>query len=83
METDYLRTCVKPKLLIQGAEDRHSSEENWKALAAGFSPEAAAKTQMVFIPGADHFFTGHMDEMTDALDGWLSQRHQLPPATQP
>jgi alpha/beta superfamily hydrolase len=83
MEADYLRTCAKPKLLIQGAEDRHSSEENWKALAAGFSPETATKTQMVFIPGADHFFTGHIDEMTDAVAGWLTQRHQLPPATEP
>ena len=83
LEAGYLRMCAKPKLLIQGAEDRYGSEENWKALIAGFSPETAAKTQVVFIPGADHFFTGHIDEMTHELAGWLTQRHPLPPATEP
>jgi uncharacterized protein len=82
LEAGYLRTCAKPKLLIQGAGDRYGSEENWKALVAGFSPETAAKTQVLFIPEADHFFTGHIDEMTDALAGWLTQRHRLAPAAE-
>jgi alpha/beta superfamily hydrolase len=83
LEAGYLRTCAKPKLLIQGAEDRYGSEENWKELVAGFSPETATNTRLVFIPGADHFFTGHIDEMTRAVAGWLTQRHPLQPATEP
>jgi uncharacterized protein len=82
LDAGYLRECAKPKLLIQGAGDRYGSEEDWKALVAGFSPEIATNTQVVFIPGADHFFTGHMDEMTHALAGWLTQRHALKPTAQ-
>ena len=78
LEAGYLRMCAKPKLLIQGAEDRYGSGENWKALVASFSPEAAAKTQVVFIPGADHFFTGHIDEMT-LEPGWMA--HPAPSAS--
>jgi uncharacterized protein len=83
LEAGYLHACAKPKLLVQGAEDRYGSDESWKALVAGFSPETAANTQVVFVPGADHFFTGHIDEMTQAVAGWLTQRHPLWPATQP
>jgi hypothetical protein len=83
LEVGYLRTCAKPKLLIQGAGDRYGSQENWKVLIAGFSPETAATTQVIFIPGADHFFTGHIDGMTEAVAGWLVQRHRLAPATEP
>jgi uncharacterized protein len=83
LEASYLRACAKPKLLIHGAEDRYGSEENWRALVAGFSPETAANTQVVFVPGADHFFTGHIEEMTQAVAGWLTQRHPLWCATEP
>jgi len=81
LEADYLRRCAKPKLLIQGAEDRYGSAESWEALVAGFSPETAAHTRLVFIPGADHFFTGHIDEMTHGVAGWL-ELHP-PPAAEP
>jgi alpha/beta superfamily hydrolase len=29
--------------------------------------------RLVIIPGADHFFTGHIPEMASALDAWLSE----------
>lgn len=83
LDASYLRACAKPKLLLQGAGDRYGSEENWKTLVAGFSPEIAMKTQVVFIPGADHFFTGHIDEMTRALAEWLTHRHALKPIPEP
>ena len=82
LDASYLRTCAKPKLLLQGAADRYGSEENWKTLVAGFPAETAKNTQVVFIPGADHFFTDHIDQMTQALAEWLRQRHPLTPATE-
>jgi alpha/beta superfamily hydrolase len=71
----YLQACTKPKLLVQGTEDRYGSMENWEKLLAELSPEEAAGTQAVFIRGADHFFTGRMDDMTLAISNWLVQRH--------
>ena len=83
LDVGYLRTCAKPKLLIQGAEDRYGSKENWEALIAGFSPEAAVQTQVVFIPEADHFFAHQIDPMVLAVAGWLTERHPLWSATEP
>lgn len=83
LDASYLRACAKPRLLLQGAADRYGSEKNWKALVAGFPAETAKNTQVVFIPGADHFFTGHIDQMTHTLAEWITQRHSLTPATEP
>lgn len=75
LDARFLRNCSKPKLLVQGSEDRFGSKENWEKLLAGTSTEGSSGTEAVFIPGADHFFTGHIDEMTDALRDWLVRRH--------
>jgi uncharacterized protein len=77
LDATYLQTCAKPTLFIQGAEDRYGSKSNWEKLLAGFSPDATQKIRSVSIPGADHFFTGHLDEMTQAIADWLIHRHPL------
>lgn len=75
LDARYLRSCSKPKLLVQGSEDHFGSKENWEKLLTGTSPEGSSGTEAVFIPGADHFFTGHIDEMTQVVSDWLVQRH--------
>ncbi len=71
---DYLRTCAKPKLLVQGENDQYAAKSGFESFAAGFHPEAIAATRVVFVPG-DHFFSGHLNEMADALRRWLLDRH--------
>jgi uncharacterized protein len=71
---DYLRTCAKPKLLIQGENDQYAAKSRFESFAGGFHPEASAATRVVFVPG-DHFFSGHLDEMADVLRRWLMERH--------
>lgn len=63
----YLRNCTKPKLILQGSRDRFGPRENVEALVAEW-PEPK---RVVFIEGADHFFTGKLREMTAALEDWL------------
>jgi alpha/beta superfamily hydrolase len=78
----YLSSCAKPKLLIQGGNDQYAEKSHFESFVQAFNPEAAAATQVVLIPSADHFFTGHLDEMTDALRRWMVARHpewKLPP----
>jgi hypothetical protein len=36
----------------------------------------AEPKRLLLIPGADHFFTGHLESMQQALVGWLKE--QLP-----
>lgn len=73
LDTSVVLNCVKPKLLLQGSEDRYGSKENWSALTARFHPDAASQTRVVFIHGADHFFTGRLEEMTVAIAEWLTE----------
>ena len=79
---NYLSTCTKPKLLIQGENDQYAARSHFESFVQTFNPEAAAATRVVFIPAADHFFTGHLGEMADALHRWMATRHpnlKLPP----
>lgn len=69
VDASYLRRCAKPKLFIQGGDDPFSSRENLEALF-GALPEPK---RLVFIEGADHFFTGHLDEVGAAMAAWLDR----------
>lgn len=72
---NYLSICTKPKLLIQGENDQYAARSHFESFIQTFDREAAAATRVVFIPAADHFFTGHLDEMADALRRWIAARH--------
>ncbi|PYU27425.1 MAG: alpha/beta hydrolase [Acidobacteria bacterium] len=72
---NYLSICTKPKLLIQGENDQYAGRSHFESFIQTFDREAAAATRVVFIPAADHFFTGHLDEMADALRRWIAARH--------
>jgi uncharacterized protein len=65
----FLEFCAKPKLFLQGENDQYGSVPVVQALVAKI-PEPR---RLVVIPGADHFFAGHISEMTAALDAWLSE----------
>jgi uncharacterized protein len=67
----YLRGCAKPKLFVQGANDQFGSRTNVEEL---FATLPAPKT-LVFVEGADHFFTGQLEQVRAAIDDWLDERH--------
>jgi alpha/beta superfamily hydrolase len=66
---DYLRGCAKRKLFLQGAQDEFGSRDNVQAL---FDTLPEPK-QLVFVDGADHFFTGKLDQVAQAIGRWLGQ----------
>jgi uncharacterized protein len=72
---NYLSTCTKPKLLIQGEDDQYAAKSHFESFVETFNPDAGNATGVVFIPAADHFFTGHLDEVADALRAWMFSRH--------
>jgi alpha/beta superfamily hydrolase len=63
----FLSSCQKPKLFVSGAQDQFAP--------AGELPNvidaASGPKQFVLVPGADHFFTGHLDEMRAAISDWV------------
>jgi alpha/beta superfamily hydrolase len=65
----YLRTCAKPKLILQGGNDQYGSRANIEALFATLSEPK----RLVIVDDADHFFAGHLDEVGAAIRGWLDE----------
>jgi alpha/beta superfamily hydrolase len=65
----YLRSCEKPKLIVQGGNDQFGSRANVEAL---FSTMPEPK-RLVIVEGADHFFAGKLNEVGAAIDAWLGE----------
>jgi alpha/beta superfamily hydrolase len=66
----FLRHCEIPKLFLSGEQDEYATKtELIEAAAAASEPKKVA-----LVPGADHFFTGHLSGMQSALAGWLKEQ---------
>jgi uncharacterized protein len=66
-DLSYLRTCAKPKLIIQGRNDQFGSPANVEALFETL-PEPK---RLVIVDAADHFFTGKLDRVGAAIGEWV------------
>ena len=67
---DFLRECRKPKLFVSGAHDEFGPRGEVERMVAA---EAEPK-HLVRIPGADHFFEGHLPAVSHAIEEWLRDR---------
>ncbi len=67
-----LTSCTIPKLFLSGDRDQFAPAEELARVAAC----AAEPKRLVLLAGADHFFTGQLEPMQQALSGWLKE--QLP-----
>jgi alpha/beta superfamily hydrolase len=63
----FLPACTFPKLFLSGNRDQYAPEHQLRSVVA----EAAEPKHLEFIPGADHFFTGHLSAMQSALSQWI------------
>ncbi len=66
---EMLRQSKQPKLLLSGGRDEFASPAQ---LAQVFA-DAAEPKRLVVIPEADHFFTGHLEEMRNAVSLWVRE----------
>jgi alpha/beta superfamily hydrolase len=69
VDMSFLQSCSKPKLIIQGGNDQFGSRPKLEALFAGL-PEPK---ELAMVEGADHFFTGQLDQVAAAINRWLDQ----------
>jgi uncharacterized protein len=63
----FLGQCTRPKLFLSGAEDEFGPHDELERVVSG----AAEPKQLLLIPGADHFFAGHLADMRDAIEAWV------------
>ena len=68
----FLADCFLPKLFLSGGHDQYAPATQLAQVAAS----AAEPKRLLLIPGADHFFTGQLDAMQQALGGWLKEQLQ-------
>lgn len=66
-EFDFLRSCLKPKLLVSGSRDQFGARAKLEELMKSL-PEPK---KLVIIDSADHFFEGRLREMRDAIEMWV------------
>jgi hypothetical protein len=71
-EYPFLQSCTIPKLFLSGNHDQYAPAAQLTQLAA----TAADPKQLVLLPGADHFFAGHLEPMQQALAGWFKEQLQ-------
>jgi alpha/beta superfamily hydrolase len=69
-DTAYLDGVSKPRMFVQGEHDAYGSGEVIRALVARLAPPH----EVTVVPGSDHFFTGHLDELQAAVDRWAAGR---------
>jgi alpha/beta superfamily hydrolase len=63
----FLAECTQPKLFISGTQDEFGPRAEVEAVVSAAAPPA----ELVFVDGADHFFTGKLEPMQQALSGWM------------
>jgi hypothetical protein len=64
-----LKDCKIPKLFLSGANDQYAPAAQLEHVYAS----ASDPKQQVLLPRADHFFTGQLEPMQQALAGWLKE----------
>ena len=66
----FLSSCRKPILFVHGERDEFGSPEELRRIIDQIPAET--ETKLVVVPGADHFFTGHLDELKRAISDWVA-----------
>lgn len=65
-----LQKLAVPRLFVQGEHDEFGSFESVRKLVEPLPPPRELRV----IPGSDHFFTGHLDELQSEVSQWVASR---------
>jgi alpha/beta superfamily hydrolase len=66
----HLEAITVPRLFVQGEQDPFGPGESLRVMAEALPPPR----EVVVIPGADHFFDGHLDALQGAVADWAGDR---------
>lgn len=69
-EYSFLKDAIIPKLFLSGDRDRFAPSAQLRQVFAS----AAEPKRLIVLPGADHFFTGQLEAMQQALAAWLKEQ---------
>jgi len=66
---EHIVACKKPKLFVQGALDEFGPAADIERLFA----KLAEPKRLKIIQGADHFFEGHLEELSQAVKDFIKE----------
>ena len=69
-DISFLSECPKPKLFVHGGSDEHGDVRKVENLV----PSLPGENRLVIVEGVDHFFTGKLSEVDQAITTWLIER---------
>jgi alpha/beta superfamily hydrolase len=69
----FLAPCPASGLMVQGDADQLVPPESVKKLVDKLSAQRGIAIDYTLVPGANHFFTGQIDEMMGVVDGYLNK----------
>jgi alpha/beta superfamily hydrolase len=78
VDVSYLSECAKPKLLMSGDQDQYGPKEKLEAIISALPEKSRTATQLILVPGADHFFAGHLGVVESAIPEWVGARMEDP-----
>lgn len=70
----FLAPCPSSGLIVHGAADEVVPEAAAAKLAAKLQSQKNIEVSYSQIPGANHFFSHHLDALTKVVDGYLDER---------
>jgi alpha/beta superfamily hydrolase len=69
-DTAPLDQVLQPRLFVQGEHDEFGPGDELRALVAPLPPPL----ELVVVPAADHYFTGQLEPLHDAIADWAARR---------
>ena len=70
MDFSLLKRCEKPKLFVHGGNDQFGAIERVQSVVESLPGE----NRLVIVKGVDHFFFGKLNELSGAIDTWLTEQ---------
>ena len=67
---DFLAACRKPILLVHGDQDEFGSVQRLEVLVDQIRRQNP-NVELHVIKNSGHFFEGHLDELKQAITGWV------------
>jgi uncharacterized protein len=68
----FLAPCPSSGLMVQGDQDTVVPQDSVAKLVAKLSHQRGIKINYQIIPGATHFYTEHLDQLSKTVDDYLT-----------
>ena len=68
----FLLACRKPLLFVHGDQDEFGNLSELEQLVSKLKENSPVELKTIL--GAGHFFTGHLDELKQAITTWIEKQ---------